>query len=88
MDAAGAGHRPPGYFGLRAELVCVRPLGDGTPVVNGPVPTGHPVPSFKPSGDTLWLWDPSPSRGKDTERHALRVRAEDVELVVAHGRRC
>ncbi|WCH95127.1 hypothetical protein POD33_24490 [Streptomyces moderatus] len=88
MDAAGAGHRPPGYFGLRAELVCVRPLGTGTPVVNGPVPTAHPVLSFQPSGDTLWLWDPSSSRGDDTERHALRVRAEDVELVVAHGRRC
>ncbi|MER5936134.1 hypothetical protein ABT121_02290 [Streptomyces sp. NPDC001928] len=88
MRAAAAGHRPPGYFGLHPELVCVKPLGAETPVVNGPVPTGHPVVSFQPSGDTVWLWDPSPSRGKDTYRHALRVRAEDVELVVADGGHC
>ncbi|MFV0132972.1 hypothetical protein ACLGIH_06975 [Streptomyces sp. HMX87] len=88
MDAAAAGRRPPGYFGLRAELVCVEPLGKEISVVNGPVPTRHPVVSFQPSGDTLWLWDPAPERGGDTVRHALRVRAEDVALVRATGRRC
>jgi hypothetical protein len=89
MTAAQAGRRhPPGYFGLEAALVCVRPLGDRTPVVNGPVPTRHAVLAFQPSGDTVWLWDPSPSRGKDTAHHALRVRAEDVALVAADGRSC
>ncbi|WP_033328790.1 hypothetical protein [Streptomyces yerevanensis] len=88
MDAAAAGRRPPAYFGIRAELVCVEPVGDKTPVINGPVPTAHPVLSFQASGDTVWLWDPAPSRGDDTTRHALRVRAEDVALVVADGRRC
>lgn len=88
MDAAAAGRRPPGWFGLHPELVCVKPLDKEIPVVNGPVPTARPVVTFQPSGDTLWLWDPSPARGKDTERHALRVRAEDVALVRATGRRC
>ncbi|MDN3021738.1 hypothetical protein [Streptomyces sp. S.PB5] len=88
MDAATAGHRPPAYYGLKGELVCVRPLAKEIPVVNGPVPTAHPVISFRASGDTLWLWDPSPSRGDDTDRHALRVRAEDVALINATGTRC
>jgi hypothetical protein len=88
MDAAAAGRRPPDYFGLRAELVCVEPLDKEIPVVNGPVPTTRPVVSFQPSGDTLWLWDPDPARGADTVRHALRVRTEDVALVRATGGRC
>lgn len=88
MNAAAEGRRPPAYFGIRPELVCVEPVGDRTPVINGPVPTGHPVLSFQASGDTVWLWDPASSRGEDTTRHALRVRAEDVALVVAEGRRC
>lgn len=88
MNAAAEGRRPPGYFGIRPELVCVEPVGDRTPVINGPVPTGHPVLSFQASGDTVWLWDPAPSRGEDTARHALRLRAEDVQLMVAEGGRC
>jgi hypothetical protein len=88
MDAARAGRRPPAYFGLRAELVCVEPLSPKIPVLNGPVPTGHPVLTFQPSGDTVWLWDPAPSRGKDTDRHSLRVRAEDVALTDARGSHC
>ncbi|GAA4052861.1 hypothetical protein [Streptomyces shaanxiensis] len=88
MNAAAEGRRPPAYFGIRPELVCVEPVGDRTPVINGPVPTGHPVLSFQASGDTVWLWDPAPSRGEDTTRHALRVRAEDVALVQAEGRHC
>ncbi|MET9730753.1 hypothetical protein ABZZ79_08850 [Streptomyces sp. NPDC006458] len=88
MDAAAEGRRPPAWFGLRADLVCVEPLDKETPVVNGPVPTTHPVLSFQPSGDTVWLWDPDPARGEETERHALRVRAEDVALVGARGKHC
>ncbi|MFE1444541.1 hypothetical protein [Streptomyces sp. NPDC058739] len=88
MDAAAEGRRPPAWFGLRPELVCVRPLNKETAVVNGPVPTGHPVVSFQPSGDTVWLWDPDPARGEETARHALRVRAEDVALVTTRGTRC
>ncbi len=30
-----------------------------------------------------WLWAPAPSHSKHPERHALRVRAEDVALVGA-----
>ncbi|MFI1364385.1 hypothetical protein [Streptomyces griseochromogenes] len=52
------------------------------------MPTTHPVLSFQASGDTVWLWDPDPARGKDTSRHALRLRAEDVQLVAATGRHC
>ncbi|MFI6012067.1 hypothetical protein ACIBAG_25160 [Streptomyces sp. NPDC051243] len=88
MNAAAEGRRPPAYFGIRPELVCVQPVGDRTPVINGPVPTRHPVLSFQASGDTVWLWDPAPSRGEDTTRHALRVRAEDVALVLTQGKRC
>lgn len=88
MDAAAAGRRPPSYFGLQGELVCVEPLSPRIPVINGPVPTGRPVLSFQASGDTVWLWDPAPSRGEDSTRHAVRVRAEDVALIGAHGRHC
>ncbi|PWI14604.1 hypothetical protein DI272_10865 [Streptomyces sp. Act143] len=88
MDAAAEGRRPAAYYGLRPELVCVHPLAKSIPVINGPVPTTRPVISFQASGDTLWLWDPSPSRGADTPRHALRLRAEDVTLTAAHGTHC
>lgn len=86
--AATEGRRPPGYFGLQGELVCVHPLSKEIPVINGPVPTTHPVVSFQTSGDTLWLWDPAPNRGEDSTRHALRVRAEDVALLAATGTHC
>ncbi|MEY9995251.1 MFS family permease [Streptomyces sp. V4I8] len=88
VDAAAAGRRPAAYFGLDGELVCVEPLSPKISVINGPVPTGHPVLSFRANGDTLWLWDPDPARGEDTARHSLRVRAEDVALVVTDGKRC
>ncbi|MDT7840307.1 hypothetical protein [Streptomyces justiciae] len=88
MNAASEGRRPPAYYGLQPELVCIHPLTKQIPVINGPAPTTHPVLSFQPNGDTLWLWDPSRSRGKDTTRHALRVRAEDVILSPAQGTRC
>ncbi|NUS31114.1 MAG: hypothetical protein HOV92_43820 [Streptomyces sp.] len=88
MDAAADGRRPPGYYGLQGDLVCVRPLSGRIPVINGPLPTARPLISFQPNGDTLWLWDPSRSRGADTARHALRVRAEDVTLSAAHGTHC
>ncbi|NUO44691.1 MAG: hypothetical protein HOV73_29680, partial [Streptomyces sp.] len=88
MDAAADGRRPPGYYGLQGDLVCVRPLSGRIPVINGPLPTTRPLISFQPSGDTLWLWDPSRSRGEDSTRHALRVRAEDVTLSAAHGTHC
>ncbi|MBP2048031.1 mono/diheme cytochrome c family protein [Streptomyces griseochromogenes] len=52
------------------------------------MPTTHPVLSFQASGDTVWLWDPDPARGRDTSRHALRLRAEDMQLVAATGRHC
>ncbi|MFJ3303665.1 hypothetical protein ACIPSA_11150 [Streptomyces sp. NPDC086549] len=88
METAAQGRRPSAYFGLQGELFCVRPLNSKIPVINGPVPTTHPVLSFRASGDTVWLWDPDPARGKDTARHALRLRAEDVQLVAARGRHC
>ncbi|WP_329333266.1 hypothetical protein OG866_09425 [Streptomyces sp. NBC_00663] len=88
MDAAAEGRRPPAYYGLQGDLVCVRPLSGRIPVINGPLPTTRPLISFQPNGDTLWLWDPSRSRGEDTTRHALRVRAEDVSLSAAHGTHC
>ncbi|MFE0513696.1 hypothetical protein [Streptomyces sp. NPDC058964] len=88
METAAEGRRPSAYFGLQGELFCVRPLSPRIPVINGPVPTAHPVLSFQASGDTVWLWDPAPSRGEDSSRHALRLRAEDVQLVSAHGRHC
>jgi hypothetical protein len=87
-SAATEGRRPPGYFGLQGELVCVKPLSKQIPVINGPVPTTHPVVSLQASGDTLWLWDPAPNRGEDGTRHALRVRAEDVALIGATGSQC
>ncbi|MEU5537353.1 hypothetical protein [Streptomyces sp. NPDC020362] len=88
MDAAAAGRRAPAYFGIQGDLVCIRPLAAKIPVIDGPVPTTHPVLSFRASGDTFWLWDPDPARGKDTSRHALRLRAEDVQLVTTTGRHC
>ncbi|MFF4576075.1 hypothetical protein [Streptomyces sp. NPDC001410] len=88
MDAAAEGRRAPAYFGIQGDLVCIEPLNPKIPVINGPVPTTHPVLSFQASGDTVWLWDPDPARGKDTSRHALRLRAEDVALVSAHGKHC
>ncbi|MEU9987338.1 hypothetical protein AB0E10_11100 [Streptomyces sp. NPDC048045] len=88
MAAAAQGRRAPAYFGIRGDLVCIEPLTGKIPVINGPVPTRHPVLSFRASGDTVWLWDPDPARGRDTSRHALRLRAEDVQLVAATGRHC
>ena len=87
-DATAGKRYPAAYYGLQGELVCVEPLTAKIPVINGPVPTAHPVLTFQASGDTLWLWDPAPSRGKDSSRHALRVRAEDVRLVAPAGTRC
>ncbi|MFI9344631.1 hypothetical protein ACIG0D_25700 [Streptomyces sp. NPDC052773] len=88
MEDAAAGRRPAAYFGIQGELVCVTPMADEIPVLNGPVPTGHPLLAFQASGDVVWLWDPDAARGTDSARHALRVRAEDVTLTAAQGRNC
>ncbi|WP_336112448.1 hypothetical protein [Streptomyces sp. PTD9-10] len=87
-DATAGKRYPAAYFGIRGELVCVEPLNPKIPVINGPVPTTHPVLVFQASGDTVWLWDPDPARGADTSRRALRVRAEDVQLAAAGGSHC
>ncbi|MFC7303089.1 hypothetical protein ACFQVC_02500 [Streptomyces monticola] len=85
-----SGQRPGSYYGLQGELVCVRPLekGKALPVHGGPAPVGHPVLTFKPEGDTVWVWDPDPARGRDATRHAVRLRAEDIELLPARRGTC
>lgn len=88
MRAAVSGERPPFYYGLRGELMCVRPTGGEPTAVNGPVPTSHPVVAFQATGDYVWVWDPAPSRGSDSTRHAVRLRAEEISLSLAEGARC
>ncbi|MFF4753263.1 hypothetical protein ACWD5R_26740 [Streptomyces sp. NPDC002514] len=65
-NAAARFQEPPPYYGLRPVLVCVRPV---TPVTHpergfpgasygGTVPLTHPVLTFGPDADRIWLWDP------------------------------
>ncbi|MCC5473697.1 hypothetical protein [Streptomyces barringtoniae] len=63
-DATAGKRYPAAHFGIRGELVCVAPLNSKIPVINGPVPTTHPVLTFQASGDTVRLWDPDPARGR------------------------
>ncbi|MGE7391779.1 hypothetical protein ACQKM2_40555 [Streptomyces sp. NPDC004126] len=88
--AAARGEEPPGYFGLNGRLVCVRPVEPDKPipVQPGPPPTGRPVLVFPQAGDELWVWDPSPERGRSSGDHAVRMRAEDVSLYPATGTSC
>lgn len=69
-NAAAHLREPPSYYGLRPVLVCVRPV---TPVAHpergfpgasygGTVPLTHPVLTFGPDGDRIWLWDPRSRR--------------------------
>ncbi|MEV8433013.1 hypothetical protein [Streptomyces chartreusis] len=83
---ARTGTEPPGYFGLKGRLVCVRPVSqDGPlPVENGPAPVGHPVLSFGTTGDWIWLWDPARADGRIQESFAVRL--EDVQLIPAENR--
>ncbi|WP_225793214.1 hypothetical protein [Streptomyces aculeolatus] len=85
---ARAGKRPGHYYGLQGELMCVHPHRRKIPVFNGPLPVDRPVLTYGNSGDDLWLWDPASSRGKDLQRHALRVPAGDVTLTPARGGSC
>ncbi|WP_416484513.1 hypothetical protein [Streptomyces sp. CL12] len=88
--AVTRGEQPPGYFGVDGRLVCVRPVEPGKPipVQPGPLPTSRPVLAFPREGDDLWVWDPSPERGRTSNEHAVRMRAEDVSLYPATGRSC
>ncbi|MEV8070569.1 hypothetical protein AB0P32_31385 [Streptomyces sp. NPDC085995] len=89
-QAATKGEQPPEYYGLDGRLVCVRPVEPGkpVPVQPGPLPTSRPVLVFPREGDDLWVWDPSPSRGRTSAEHAVRMRAEDVSLYPATGTSC
>lgn len=87
-ERARAGQAPGSYYGINGTLVCLRPLGDDIPVLNGPLPTAHPVLSFGTSGDHLWIWDPRKpggTTGADTPRGAVRVRTEDVTVTEYRG---
>ncbi|MFC4330203.1 hypothetical protein ACFPC0_20935 [Streptomyces andamanensis] len=88
--AATRGEQPPAYYGLKARLMCVRPVEPGktVSVQPGPLPTRRPVLVFPREGDTLWVWDPSPERGRVSDEHAVRMRAEDVSLYPATGTSC
>jgi hypothetical protein len=88
MRAVSSGEQPPAYYGLRGELMCVRPTGGALSAINGPVPTSRPVLVFQTTGDYLWVWDPAESRGTDSTLHAVRLRAEEVSLSQAEGARC
>ncbi|MDL2081619.1 hypothetical protein QNN03_34855 [Streptomyces sp. GXMU-J15] len=90
-NAAREGTRPPSYFGLHGQFMCLRPVDPAQPLAvdNGPAPTDHPVLSFGTSGDWVWLWDPRRNGGPVQESFA--VRREDVQLLPAKdpkNRRC
>lgn len=89
-SAAVKGEQPPGYFGINGRLVCVRPVDPAKPisVQPGPLPTSRPVLVFPREGTDLWVWDPSPARGRFSSEHAVRMRAEDVSLYPATGTSC
>ncbi|MGX1130606.1 hypothetical protein RKD49_002796 [Streptomyces glaucescens] len=76
------GTNPPGYYGVKGRLVCVRPVDPGKPlaVENGPAPTGHPVLSFGSTGDWIWLWDPA-RLNSSVFQESFAVRREDVQLL-------
>ncbi|MHC0433482.1 hypothetical protein ACX6XY_25435 [Streptomyces sp. O3] len=84
------GRRPPAYFGVQGDIVCVRLLEEDAAVhvSPGPVPTGHPVLAFPAEGESIWVWDPDMARGEDSTQHAVRMRAEDVALFPAKNGRC
>ncbi|MFD8296497.1 hypothetical protein ACFV13_09780 [Streptomyces bauhiniae] len=88
--AVTRGEQPPGYFGLNGKLVCVRPVDPGkpVPVQPGPLPTSRPVLAFPREGGDLWVWDPSPERGRNSAEHAVRLRGEDVSLYPVTGTSC
>ncbi|MCJ1678458.1 hypothetical protein MTF65_14090 [Streptomyces sp. APSN-46.1] len=89
-SAAVRGEQPPGYFGINGRLVCVRPVEPGKPISvhPGPPPMSRPVLVFPREGTELWVWDPSPERGRFSAEHAVRMRAEDVSLYPATGLSC
>jgi len=74
-NAAAAGRRPAGYFGIQATLACVYPIKavSALPQDGGPLPTGRPVLSFGADGDWLWLWDPATRQAVSVPRSAVSV---------------
>ncbi|MEU4270801.1 hypothetical protein [Streptomyces sp. NPDC026092] len=78
---AASGRNPAPYYGVQGALVCVKPLNKDIAVFNGPFASTHPVLTFGPSGDRVWLWDPQ--RGK-----SLSVRLEDVVVTEKTARAC
>ncbi|MFD7919812.1 hypothetical protein ACFV3R_11370 [Streptomyces sp. NPDC059740] len=64
--AAASLQEPPPYYSLRPTLVCVRPVtpvahpanGFPGPSYGGTVPLTHPLLTFGPDGDRIWLWGP------------------------------
>jgi hypothetical protein len=82
---ASRGTEPPGYFGLKGHLMCLRPVEPDKPlpVENGPIVTAHPVLFFGSTDEWIWLWDPAHGDGDDWESFA--VRREDVQLIPAEN---
>ncbi|MFJ4824821.1 hypothetical protein ACIP5L_16250 [Streptomyces bacillaris] len=78
---AAAGTVPAAYYGVQGRLVCVTPLGEETPVFNGPLNTARPQLTFGTSGDLVWLWD-------SQRAESLSVRLEDVAITEARANTC
>ncbi|MFE5996855.1 hypothetical protein ACFQ6C_08165 [Streptomyces sp. NPDC056454] len=79
-DAVRAGQAPPGYYGLRGVLMCVKPKEPDIAVYNGPLVTDRPVVTFGASAERVWLWAP-PRQGSGSDQgRAMSVRLEDVTL--------
>lgn len=80
-SAARQGKNPNGWFGIQGNLMCLRPVGEKVPVINGPVPTEEPVLFFGTSGDHLWVWAPQRNRESPGRQwNSLRIRAESVTV--------
>ena len=79
--AAASGETPAAYYGVRGQLVCVKPVSKEIPVFNGPLATTRPLLTFGTSGDRVWLWDPRRDQ-------SLSVRLEDVVVTEVRSSAC
>jgi hypothetical protein len=85
--AAAQGWQPAAFHGLHPAVVCVHPLTRvphperGLPgaAYGGAVPLTHPLLTFGPDGDRIWLWDPATRRALDMDLAAATITPADPD---------
>ena len=82
--SAAEGGKVPDYFGLEANLVCVRLISADAPFLGARPPENSPVLTFGPDGDRIGLWVP-PHRHAGTGKASgvgtsVSIRLEDSQI--------